>query len=246
MPIVVSGASWADLPGVSLTADSEAVGLGVGALRTPVLGEVWRTGAGSTRNLRVDLGSQRSITAVVLQAPRDGLLPEATATVRLTLSTSSQNGTDAGDVTASLSMPRGYWCWVPAAAVNARYLRLQLTSTQPYLQFGRMWVAGGLRTTKNIAESGYEPGAVDETAQATRSQVQVTVPGLSEAEADLLEDIGLQAGTQRQVLVIPRTERGARTAIIGKFTAIPAPKVRQAWGGGQRLHTASLSIKEDR
>lgn len=245
MPTLISGLSYADLPGVTLSTNSEVLGLGVRSLLTPVLADVWRTGPGAARELAIDLGTLRGVQAVVLYAPRDGLLPEYTATISGAMSATSMGGTDAGNTFAPLAMPLGYWCWVPPAVVAARYVFLSISSAQPYLQFGRLWVAGDLRTERNLSEGGYGPAVSDAVADATRREVQVTLPGLSQSEADQLEDIAIRVGTQRQVLVIPRLERADRTAVIGKFTAIPAPKPRQAWQSG-RLHTATLALKEDR
>jgi hypothetical protein len=246
MPTLISDGSWADLPGVSIATNSEVVGLGVRALLTPVLSEVWRTGSVTVRTLDVDLGALREVRAVVLQAPRDGLLPAPGDTVTAILSAVTMGNTDAGSFSGSLAMPVGYWAWVLPAAVTARYLRLRFTSSQPYLQFGRLWVGTGMWTERFLSESGYGPATFDETAQPTRRRIQFEMPQLSQDQADQLEDIGLRVGTQRQVLAIPRTERAARTAVIGKLTAIPAPKPRQAWSQGGLLHTATLTVQEDR
>jgi hypothetical protein len=198
------------------------------------------------QRLMVDLGAQRSVVVVALAAPRDGVLPEGTATIRATLSATGMGGTDCGVVESPLDMGLGYWCWVLPAAVTARYLLISIASAQPYLQFGRLWVGSGLSTPSYLAESGFQPSTFDDAAQPTRRRVQFTLPQLSEPEAQYLEIIGVIAGTQRQVLAIPRVERASRSAVIGKFTAIPAPRPRQAWSRNGLLHTASLTIQEDR
>ncbi len=236
------------MPGVSIETDSEVVGLGVRALLTPVLGELWRTGAGvgGVRTLSVDLGAFREVRTVVLEAPRDGLLPEAGAAIQVQLSALGMGQAEAGYFSGPLALPAGYWGWVLQDAVMARYLRLRLTSAQPYLQFGRLWVGGGLWCPRNLSESGYDPTTSDTAAMATLRRMQVTLPGLTQDQADQLDDIGFAAGTERQILAIARSERVTRTTVIGKLVAIPAAKPRQAWNAGGLMHTATLTIQEDR
>jgi hypothetical protein len=250
MPSAVSEFSWADLPGVSIDTDSEAVGLGVRSLLTPVLGDVWRsTGAGDVpgqRRLSIDLGTPRPVRVLVLQAPRDGLLPEAGAVIRASLSAMAAGGQEAGFREAPLDMPRGYWTWTLDQTVLAQHLQLLLLSSQPYLQFGRLWLGDAMVTPAYLAEGNHEPAVSDAPGEPTRRRVQFTLPSLTQDQADQLEDIGLSAGTQRQVLAIPRVERGDRSAVLGKLASIPAPKPRQAWGEAGQWHTATLSVQEDR
>lgn len=249
MPSLVSGTSWADLPGVSIDTDSEAEGLGVRSLLTPVLGDVWRTtGSGDVpgeRRLSVDLGVRRPVRVIALQAPRDGLLPEAGATIEVSISGNAAGSNGLGFRDVPLDMSRGYWTWTFDATLQVRYVQIVLISSQPYLQFGRLWV-GDAMVTQSLAESGYEPAVSDAPGEPTRRRVQFTLPGLTQTLADQLEGIGLDAGTQRQILAIPRVERADKTAVFGKFTTIPAPKPRSAWNQGGRLHTATLSVMEDR
>jgi hypothetical protein len=250
MPSLVSGTSWADQPGVSIDTDSEAEGLGVRSLLTPVLGDVWRTtGSGDVpgqRRLSVDLGVRRPVRVIALQAPRDGLLPEAGATIEVSISGNAAGSSGLGFLAAPLAMPVGYWIWTLDATLQVRYVQIILISTQSYLQFGRLWIGDAMLTPSYVAESGYDPAVSDAAGEPTRRRVQFTMPGLTEALADQLEGIGLDAGTQRQILAIPRVERGDRTAVLGKLTAIPAPKPRSAWNQGGQMHTATLSIQEDR
>lgn len=246
MPTVVSSLSWADQFGASISTDSEVEGLGVRSLLTPVLAEVWRTGPGTIRNLAVDLGAVRGITVLALYAPRDGLLPYPGATISVALSAVSAGGTDAGFSSDALDMTRGYWALVFPQPVSARHIQISISSAQPYLQFGRLWIGPSLYLPNYLGQDAFAPEVFDAAAEATRRRVQVTLPQMPQSQADLLEDVGLFAGTQRQVLVIPRVERANRTAIIGKFTQIPAPKPRAAWNQNGLLHTATLSIQEDR
>ena len=77
MGILLSWTNLADAAGVNLTVDSEAQGLGLRAILTPQIADVYRSlpwGA-TTITLRVDLAAIRTINAIVLAAPRDGLLP---------------------------------------------------------------------------------------------------------------------------------------------------------------------------
>jgi hypothetical protein len=250
MPSAVSGFSWADLPGVSIDTDSEAEGLGVRSLLTPVLGDVWRTPSSGDvsgeRRLSVDLGVRRSVRVIALQAPRDGLLPEAGAIIEVSISGQTAGSSGLGFRAAPLDMSRGYWTWTFDATLQVRYVKIVLQSSQPYLQFGRLWIGDAMFTPSYVAESGFEPAVSDAAGEPTRRRVQFTMPGLTQDMADQLEGIGLDVGTQRQILAIPRVERGDRTAVLGKFTTIPAPKPRSAWRQGGQLHTATLSVMEDR
>lgn len=275
MPALISVANLLERAGVSLVTTNDATGLGGRNLLTGTLAEVWRT-VGASAEVQVDLGSPQAAQAVVLCAPRDGLLPAAGSTVRITASNLSQIGAelfdsgassggltadgtwtadstatvDAGSGTSTrpLSLPVGYQCWIlPKPGVTARYWRVVLTGAagQPYLQFGRLWLAAGLLTANDIFADGYGLEAADEPGRTPIRRTSFTLGTLSGAERVLLEAIGLSAGTQQQALVIPRTLDADRTAIIGRFTAIPAPRAFQGFLGGQ-LYTGSMTIQEDR
>lgn len=99
MGLVLSWVNLVDAAATSLYADSEAGGLGVQALRSPPLSEVWRTGLWTSTaiTLDVDLGSAQAIGVIALAAPRDGMLPSSLALLRVTASTVSPSGTEVLD-----------------------------------------------------------------------------------------------------------------------------------------------------
>ena len=99
MGLVLSWVNLVDAAATSLYADSEAGGLGVQALRSPPLSEVWRTGLWTSTaiTLDVDLGSAQAIGVIALAAPRDGMLPSSLALLRVTASTASPSGTEVLD-----------------------------------------------------------------------------------------------------------------------------------------------------
>ncbi len=207
------------------------------------------TAGSQTTLLAADLGSAKAVNHLVLAAPRDGLLPMDGATVRLCASNLWPYGTEVLDTgMQALAMPRGYWAWLPASVVTARYWWIQFNApaAQAYLQFGRLWLGNGLLPLKGAAPDGYDPAASDDAASRPRRTAKFQIQALSESEADALEALGLAAGTQQQVLAIPRTERAALTAVLGRFTTIPTPAPRQAWDSRGRLYTADIALQEDR
>ncbi|RKK04825.1 hypothetical protein EBE87_20300 [Pseudoroseomonas wenyumeiae] len=271
MPSLISGLNLADLPAATIETNSEVPGLGVRSLLTPRLGEVWRTGSGTTRTLWLDLGSAQWVRTIALFAPRDGVLPEASAQVDLSISAVAKGGDElgkagdllvvdaAGRVTTDMqgadfvvrnglpfSLPRGLWCWVLPEPTRLRFVQIVITSTQPYLQFSRLWVGPALLPLRDPSPNGYAPGGIDDNASLPRRNVRFNLATLSESEADALETIALEAGTQRQVFVVPRIERADRTGFFGKFTTIPMPSPQQAWNERGRIYAADIAAQEDR
>jgi hypothetical protein len=246
MVTLISPRSWGDEAGCIIATDSEVEGLGVRSLLTAMLAEVWRLGTGPTHTLDLTLAGPRAVRVLVLYAPRDGVLPDG-ATITARLSSAALGGTDAGTITAPLSMPQGYWCWVLPAAATARYLRLTITGgAEPYLQFGRLWLGDALVNDRFWSDGEFDPGVFDSVSDPTRRRFQIALTALLRSQAEALEDIGLQVGTQAQLLAIPRTDRANRSAVLGKLTAIPAPQPRQAWSQDGQLYRATLAIQEER
>lgn len=210
---------------------------------------VYAAGSRAT-TLDLDLGSARAVRVLALAAPPDGMLPAGGSLIRVTAGSSAGAADllDTGNL--PLAMPRGYWAWVGAAVVTARYWRVQINwpGSQPYLQFGRLWLGDALVPNANPSADSYEPSASDDVATVPVRRESWQILRLSESEADEVERIGLAVGTQVQVLAIPRTERAAYTAVIGKFVTIPRAVPRQAWASGQstRLYSATLTIQGDR
>lgn len=77
MGILLSWSNLAEASTTNLAVSSEAAGLGLRAVLTPQISDIWRSSAwgATTINLDVDLGNAQGIGLVAIAAPRDGLLP---------------------------------------------------------------------------------------------------------------------------------------------------------------------------
>jgi hypothetical protein len=116
--------SWANLADAgTVTVSSQATDLGPAGLLTPQMNDVWRSGSlgAATVWVEVDLGSAKTVHVVAIGAPRDGVLPTSSATVRLTAGSASGGTTalDTGGATFTMS-PWGVWGWRSAAGISAR------------------------------------------------------------------------------------------------------------------------------
>ena len=242
MGILLAWSNLADGSATNLSVDSEVAGLGLRAVLTPQISDVWRssTWGGSTINLRVDLGTAQGINLVAIAAPRDGLLPSTGATVRLTADADALDGTTALDTGAQglgAGMAGfGLWAWTSTTAVSARYLRLQFTGApgDAYLQLGRLWVGRALITSRQ-ASYGFSIGASDpgSTARSGISGVRDIQRGrpyrslafagdtLTTDEASQIEQAALAVGSTGQVLAARLHSDAARTGCFGVFTRAP-------------------------
>ena len=261
MGILLSWSNLAEGSAANLAVSSEAAGLGLRAVLTPQISDIWRSTAwgATTINLRVDLGSVQSLGLIAIAAPRDGLLPSAGATVRLTADASTLDGgaaLDTGSQSLGTAMASfGLWAWVSSPAVTARYLRLQLTgaASDAYLQLGRLWVGPALITTRQ-ASYGYSLGASDpgSNARAPLTGVRDVQRGrpyrtlaftgdtLTTAEAAQVEQASLAAGSTGQVFAARLHTDPARTGCFGVFSRAPTlTRVANA------LWRADFSLEED-
>lgn len=242
MGILLSWTNLAEAAATNLTVDSEAQGLGLRAVLTPQISDVWRSAAwgATTINLRVDLGTAKSVQFVGIAAPRDGLLPSSAATVRLTADADALDGATALDTGAenlgTAMAGFGLWAWVGAAAISARYLRLRFTgaAADAYLQLGRLWVGPALITTRQ-ASYGFSIGASDpgSTARANVSGVRDAQRGrpyrslsfamdtLTLTEAAEIETAALTVGSTGQVFAARLHSEAHRTGCFGVFTRAP-------------------------
>ena len=200
-----------------------------------------------TTYLWMDAGSIVPINHVLLRAPRDYLLPPAGSTIRLGASAASQFGTDmldTGNVTFSMGST-GYWSWIKEAGIQARYLWMAINwpASTPYLNIGRFYAGSAFIPTRRQNYDGHDVTVNDAAYQSGLRSLGFGLSYLTLADADALDAIGLGAGTQEQVLVIPRSDLASRTAIIGSFSTPPACHVAAA-PLGQRFAT-SIAVSED-
>ncbi|MFC0410952.1 carbohydrate binding domain-containing protein [Roseomonas elaeocarpi] len=208
----------------------------------------YAVGSKSAR-LAVDLGAAMAVDVVAFGAPFDGLRPPAGSLVRICASNQQPFGVEVLDTGAlDFAMTRDGWSYTLPAAKSARYwwAQINVPAAQAYLQLGRAWLGGGVRPARNPSAENYQPGADDSATTAPLRRMQFSIASLSEAEAVAIESLGLDAGTQRQVLVVHDTTRPARSTIFGKFTAIPAPRLLQQWDARGQLSSVDIAIKGDR
>jgi hypothetical protein len=237
--IVLSWQNAAEAVGVSLSASSEAMGLGVQSLLTPTIADVWRSGIGGAGPfyLQVDFGASVPIRVVGIAAPRDGVLPGAGATWSV-YGSNTTPGTANAFLSASqpLDMRRGTAARLLPSGTAARYLTVAITGVAgtPYLQLGRLWAGDALVTAQNV-EFGWGRGVLDagNSERAALSGVRTIQRGavartldlqasrLSANEADVLDTAALAVGTTGQALLSP-TESMAH-AMFGRFTMPPGP-----------------------
>ena len=209
--------------------------------------EVIYTDGTRTTYLWMDAAASQPFNCLVLRAPRDYLTPPAGSTIRIGASDVSQFGTDkldTGNVTFSMGAT-GYWSWIKEAGIQARYLWMAINwpASTPYLNIGRFYAGSAFIPTRRQNYDGHDVTVNDAAYQSGLRSLGFGLSYLTLADADALDAIGLGAGTQEQVLVIPRSDLASRTAIIGSFSTPPACHVAAA-PLGQRFAT-SIAVSED-
>jgi hypothetical protein len=254
MGAVFSWVNALERAGVSITATSEAAGLGVQSVLTTTIADIWRTAAGGagTRQINVDLGSARPLRAFAAAAPRDGLLPGAGATWRIRVSNVAIGNSEVLD---SGPLPsdnwRGTMAFLAPAAVSGRYLRFSFTGVagDPYLQLGRLWAGEALVTNRNPAygwqRSAIDAGSVERAPVSGVSSVQRGAIArvlsfdlkTNGADADAFERIDLEAGLTGQMLISP-FEDMAR-ALFGRLAGPLAPA-----NPNFNVYTANVAVQE--
>jgi hypothetical protein len=255
--------AWINLADTALSVDvsREAEGLGARNLLTEPVADVWRVpnvASGTATDLDITLPAASEIGVIALFAPRDSYIP-ANYDVRIFGSNVAIGDSDAFFTTfapLNLAANRGAWWFYPAAPVMARFVKLRFRAgdAAEYLQFGRLWIGPTFRPNVGAAEAGFVRGAGDSglveraaisgvfaaSRGATYRAPRFTLPLLSDAEADALEDMAGAVGLTRQVLVNARTQRGAKDLILGRLTVQPQP---QAIGPDD--YSAEISVTEE-
>ena len=250
--------SWANLAdAATVTASSSATDLGTDGLLTSQINDVWRSGTwgASTVTVDCDLGAATTINVVAIAAPRDGYIPTAACTIRLTAGT-SQGSTSALDTVAAVFTlnPWGVWGWRNTTGISARWWRLSFAGTadDAYIQLGRLWVGTATVTTRSYAygtsRGGRDPGAatrtgVTGTRYVTRGRPyrfeRIGLPYLTGAEATSVEAMAAAVGTTGQVFVA-RDDSSLASGIFGSFA--DPPTVTRA---NYPLYATDLQIEED-
>jgi len=210
--------------------------------------------AGQTR-LDVNLGQDVACRLLLLAAPRDGVLPVAGSSWRA-IGYSAAGGVvhDSGELPLEPA-PRGRWPYVLPAAVVARRWRLvfRFGAGQPYAQFGRLYIGPAVVTSKATGY-GLQRGASDlgssqrssgsgaryPARAVTLQQRSWRLPSLSAADAQALDDVGLEVGTTGQVFAAPSILNPARDGVLGVLRAALAPR-----HDNFIFWSADVSIEED-
>ncbi|WP_424138680.1 hypothetical protein [Roseomonas chloroacetimidivorans] len=241
--------------GVSLSASSEAPGLGVQSVLSTTIADVWRSdlGGSATHRIGANLGAAKPLRVFAAAMPRDGVLPGPGATWRVRV---SNVAIGQSEVLNSGVLPadggRGTLAFLAPATVSGRYVQFSFygAASDPYLQLGRVWAGEALVTQRNPSY-GWQRGVLDtgSSERAAISGVRSVQRGavartlafdllLTGAEADALDRIALAAGTSGQILAAPFDNMGR--AMFGRLAAPLAPSQTS-----KPAFTTKVSLEED-
>ncbi len=239
----------------SLSASSEAADLGVNALATDHLAEVWRSADAGPQWVQADFGAPVEIGIIGLFG--SNLTAGGLWRVRLGTTAGSGDLLDTGLVPAGVVPGYGQALHAPAAPVNARHLRVDLDDAglagAGYHQAGALWTGPLFRPARNFSY-GAAIGWVDSSLRArTRGGQVITdkrpawrgdsfaLEFLSEAEKYELLELDRIAGLGGTVLWI-REPGGAyqnRDAIRGTLADLtPIAHAERP------IHSKSFRIEE--
>ncbi|MBP0492096.1 hypothetical protein [Roseomonas indoligenes] len=254
---VIAWRNAAEVAGVSLSATSEASGLGVQSLLTPTIGEVWRsnTGGAVTHAVGIDFGAQVPLRFFAAGAPRDGVLPGTGAAWRVRLSNVAPGNSEIlNQGGMSLDLRRGVVGLLLPAALSARYVNILFSGVagDPYLQLGRIWAGDVLVTTRAVGygwgrgfgdagtvERAPASGVLNAQRGAVYRSLNFDLPTLTPANALMLDEVALALGTTGQGFVSPLND-DLRHGMFGRFTAPPAPAQPNL-----RVFKAQITFQED-
>lgn len=260
MGLIISATNAVDRGATILTTSSEVAPLGLRALLTPQIADVWRSGAwGSSADieLRVDLGSETAVDVIAVRAPSSGVLPSASAQWRVTGGSGGPDSTTAINTgfQALAMAPLGQAVLLLPDQKTLRYVRLTFRagSGDRYFQIGRLWIGAAYRLACAVSYGearGYEDTGVNDRAGLTGIRysqagiVQRTrswrISSMLQADANMLDAVALTAGTTQQILASPFSDDISRHAIIGTMTRMPEPQQNTyaRW-------TAEMAMRED-
>ncbi len=235
-----AGLAWINhIDTAVLTTDSQVATLPLANVADPHLATKWRTTT-TTAFMAADWGAVQEIGVVGLF----GSNFTAAATWRIRLSAVAAGAgelLDTGVVAAGVAAGYGQAVHVLAAAVNARYLRIDLADSGlaalGYFQIGAAW-AGRLWTPERNFRYGAAPGWRDPSVKTLSRggqayvdlrdrirAIEFELPALTEAELlDAAFEIDRVAGVGGNILFVP--DPGAATqnrrAILGTLDAVEA------------------------
>ncbi|RVT99105.1 hypothetical protein EOD42_03080 [Rhodovarius crocodyli] len=188
--LLLSWVNWLDRPGVSITTNSETVGLGVTRLADPILRRRWRSTPGIINPvLSVDLGELREVGVLALAQPDDAggvdamgeargwmRSPPDTLRHQLDAVTPGAGGLlDTGTMSGGWVPGYGMHAYLPAAPLSARYWRAEingwsLAAGVGYLDLGRAWIGPAWRPSRGNVAYGWGRARQDGSVVSANSR----------------------------------------------------------------------------
>lgn len=253
--------SWVNaIDGASLAAGDQVVTLPVANLADPKIQKLWRSGTSTATFFTADLRSAISLGVIGLF----GCNLSSTDTVRIRLSNVAVGSSELLDTTALASgIADGYgqYVYVPAAAISARYLRVDINapSRASYGNFdiGRAWAGPVWNPAVNFSlgwgEDFEDPSVVTESprsgaafvdTQAKRRVMALGYDFLSPADKDSAMDLARQAGRSGQLLFVPDTAGSlAKGPLLGRKSE--DSKVLQSFNSYPAIYAKSFTLRQD-
>ncbi|MGB0694932.1 MAG: hypothetical protein ACPGOY_04735 [Rhodospirillaceae bacterium] len=162
-------------------------------VQSTIIGEVTRLD-GTTGQLMVDFGADQPVQALGLAMPPDGVVMDASDSIRWRLSSSAMGAGevyDSGAVASGMSERYGIAGVLLPAEVTARYLQVDFNApslaTQNHLDIGRLWAGPAFVPVMGMeaplawrSASGDSP----EVRQGARSLIQFADQGVSARELE--------------------------------------------------------------
>lgn len=236
---LISTVDWVSA-GTTLSTNSEVEGLGVANLATWSPEEVWRSLPGPGRWVQADFGGPVEVGVVCLVMPRSGVQLGAGDGITLMLDAATP-GAGALLSAPMINADYGYWWRFLPVAQHPRYLRLNIDSTLPYVQGGRLWVGPARVMTRNFgfdwsrewADDGRKTRAPKSgrrfrTAGPRYRRLSIAFPRTSPADADAIEDADRRLGCLGQMLICTHPDAPQKRVLLGtpeSVTPITQPRV---------------------
>jgi hypothetical protein len=223
----------------TLSTASEITTLPVANLQDRIVAKKWRSNADLVPTVDLDLGAAHDIRVLALA----GCNLASTDTIRVRLSLTGAGNSEVLDTGADpcgVVDGYGFWLLVLAAAVSARYVRLDFAASAPltYVEAGRLWVGDAVQPARNYGYGGAEQWNDDSIVQrAPRSGAEYVergpkwrswafaLPALTAAEGrGTVKELLRVAGISGQVLAVPDPDSAyaPKEALIGRLArALP-------------------------
>lgn len=229
--VLLAWDNYVDRSDVVMSVSSEASGeLSVRNLINPSPQVLWRTLADSTPHwVEMDFGSELPVNVIAFEQWRDGLTFQAGDTIQVTIFDSADalvydSGAElwAGDAWA------GYYFLPLNVPVNAKKVRIDIVTSGPYAQIGRIWIAEAWQPRLNFSFD-WSKTLIDDskTVRSPMSGIRFTRPGpkrrqvsislsqLSAEEAEVIEDADITSGNSQQIMICTDPMNWPRNVLFG-------------------------------